>query len=415
MSFSHPDHHAADVPMVRGSRVGWLVSFLVALGAFGLLCQQMLANGYVGAETSRAAVALSGSAGAALSEVYPLFPYFLARGLALLPVIGDDALYYADVLAAAVLIGLGYGRLRASGAGVAMAAGLMLLVAANPIFLYAATGGSGLALAVFFAYLGARGMLMAAGEMPWRGIAVAVLALTGVLLSSPLGLYFALMAVPFLLLASRQDFLSGDLSPAYFWTFAAIPLGVLALLVGVHFALSGSRADLMGSLAGAPQLGSAAGRPPWPYLMGASPGAVAGVVFAGLIIAFPALALGLTGVFSGLGLLRALLLFLGIAIVTGIVTTSLGVLSHPAYLWAFAVAPTLVVLERVRSGAGGRALAVVALLAGIGGGWWLMGLYPTLNLTLWRTELSAALTSLPDFSGGPAEAAEVAPNEWDRE
>jgi hypothetical protein len=171
-------------------------------------------------------------------------------------------------------------------------------------------------------------------------------------------------------------------------------------------ALTGDFSTFLQALAGEPKfLRQTAGLEPWPFVMGGSPVAVAGVMFAGLLLTFPILALALSGVFAGANMVRATVLMVAVTMVTGVVTTYLGVLSHPALLWAFAVPPTLVVLGELRHGIASRTLAVLALTAGIAGGWWLMGLHPNLNLTVWRYGVSTTFTELAHGFAQPAEAA----------
>lgn len=392
-----------------GGGLAMLLVFGLTLAVFGLLCRALLAGGYVGVDAARMLLGFDAGVGLGLTEVYPVLPYLLGQGIAQAPMLADGAPYYADAFAAAILMAVGYGRLRAAQIGPWMAAVLITALAANPIFLFVATGGSGLALSLLFAYLFARGAGALSRNAYVTGGLLLGLSSAGLVLSTPLGIYLLLVAVPFLLLASRQNVMQGSVNGSYYVAIAVLPVAaVIAASLG-FMAAAGDMGAFVRDIAGAPDFfRGEAGGAPWPYLMGASPGAVAGVMLAGLLIAFPVLAFSLSGVFAGLDMLRATALVVVVAMVTGVVTTSLGVLSHPVYLWAFAVPPTLVALERLRHGIGGQTLAVAALVIGIAGGWWLTGLHPTLNLTVWRTEMNGALTDITRVIPGSAEAAPVA-------
>jgi hypothetical protein len=225
------------------------------------------------------------------------------------------------------------------------------------------------------------------------------------LLSTSLGFYVLLFAAPVLVLASRQRLMAVMPSQVYVG-LAVLPLIVLAILLIAHFALTGDFSSFLQSVTGTPIfLRGDASLEPWPYMMGGSPMAVTVVMLAGLLLAFPVLGFCLTGIFAGANMLRATLLIAALTMVTGVVTTYLGVLSHPALLWAFAVPPTLVALGELRHGHVGRIFAVIALTAGIAGGWWLMGLHPNLNLTVWRTEMGVTFAQMAQGFPQPAEAA----------
>ncbi len=382
--------------------------FAVALAAFALLTSQLLTNGFSDPGASRLLGVLTATSGAAadsLGRVYPVVPYLFSRGLFEVGVFTGAAPYYADCFAAAVLVALGFLRLHATGSGFLFTLALMTVLVANPIFLYAATSGSGLAWALLMTYVFGLGVMALARDQFLRGGLLVGVAYTGILLSSPLGFYILLVAAPFLVFASRQQFMAAMPGSTYM-ALAVLPLAVFAILIAAHFALTGEAGLFLQSLTGAPRLwGGSVGLEPWPFMMGNAPVAVAGVVLAGLFLAFPVLMLSLSGVFAGFNMLRATLIMAGVAMVAGVVTTYLGVLSHPAYLWAFAVPPTLIALEQMRSGFGGRILAVIALMAGISGSWWLMGLHPTLNLTVWRAEIGSAFVQMARGFPAPAEAA----------
>ena len=384
----------------------WLPVFVVSLVVFAFLTQLLLGSGYSNPSAGRLLDALSaGGPAESLGRVYPVIPYLFSRGFSEFPPIAASAPYFADCLAAAALVALAYARLRASGCRYIMAAVLIIALVANPMFLFAATGGSGLAWALLLAYVFAVGVMALGRERYLRGGLLVGLAYTGVLLSSPLGIYILLISAPILVLASRQQIMS-VFPPSIYVALAVLPLAVLAILVGAHHALTGEMGIFLESMAGNPNLTrEGAALEPWPFLMANSPVAVAGVVLAGLFICFPVLALSLSGLFAGANMLRATLIVALVAMITGVVTTWLGVLSHPSLLWAFAIPPTLVALEHVRHGFGGRAMAVFALLLGISGSWWLMGLHPNLNLTVWRAEIGTTFAEAMRGFPPPAEAA----------
>lgn len=391
----------------QGPGVAWLVVFILSFIVFALLTRQLLMSGYFSAGAEHTLAQLYGpSTGAnSLAGVYPVLPYLLSRGIAMVPFLADAAPYYSDCLAAAVLMGLGFARMRRAGIGFWLATAMIVAIAANPIFLFVATSGSGLALALLFAYIFAMGvMALAQARFLTGGLLVGV-ASTGLLLSTPLGFYLLLFAAPFLVLASRQH-LMAVMSPSVYVGLAVLPLVVLVILLGSNLALTGDFSSFLQRLAGTPHfVRSGASLEPWPYIMGGSPMAVTIVMLAGLLLAFPALVFTLSGIFAGTKMLRATLLIAAVIMVTGVVTTYLGVLSHPALLWAFAVPPTLVALGELRYGMGGRIFATIALVAGIAGGWWLMGLHPNLNLTVWRSEMGATFAQAAQGFPRPAEAA----------
>jgi hypothetical protein len=403
---AHNDIWNEPVPR-PGPGIAWLAVFAISLAVFAVLTQQLLANGYFSAGATRILNQLFSPAGEAgsLGQLYPVMPYLLSRGIAQIPFLAGGAPYYADCLAASVLLGLGFARMRMAGIGFWLSVAMIVAIAANPIFLFVATSGSGLALALLFAYVLAQGVIALASERYLSGGLLVGFASAGLVLSSPLGFYLLLVAAPFLVIASRQQLMAVMPSQVYVG-LAVLPLAVLAILIGVNFGFTGDFSSFLQGLAGTPVfLREGATLEPWPYIMGGSPFAVTVVMLAGLLLAFPALMFTLSGVLAGTNMLRATLMIAVVVMVTGVVTTYLGVLSHPALLWAFAVPPTLVALGELRHGMGGRIFAAFALVAGIAGGWWLMGLHPNLNLTVWRTEMGATFAQAAQGFPQPAEAA----------
>jgi len=399
--------HWNDPAPQRGPGYIWLIVFVVSFALLSLLTRQLLANGFVGVGAAHILSELDAGDGPvdSLGRIYPVLPYLLSRGFAQIPLFASAAPYYADCLAAAVLLALGFARMRRAGIGNWLATAMIVAIAVNPIFLFVATSGGGMALALLFAYLFAEGVIALSLQRFVLGGLVVAVAATGLLLSTPLGFYLVLFAAPLLFLASRQQ-LMAVMAPATYVALAVLPLIVLVMLFGAHFALTGDFSSFLQHLTGSPVFSRAdASLDPWPYMMGGSPFKVFIVMLMGLLIAFPVLALALSGVFAGANMLRATLLIAAVVMLTGTVTTFLGVLSHPALLWAFAVPPTLVALGQLRTGPAARIAAVLALTAGIAGGWWLMGLHPSLNLTVWRSEMGTTVAQLTQGFPQPAEAA----------
>lgn len=373
----------------------WMLIIVFAFLGFAALTTGLLADGFATDSGARlqALVSLAGDEGSIdpreLALIYPLIPFLLSLAVAKIPFFADAAPYYVDCLAAALLLGLGYRRLILAEVSHILAVLMILAIALNPLFLFVATSGSGIAIALLFTYMFALGAFSLAGAASFRGLALIGLAYAGMLMTTPLGFYFLLASVPFLFFYARGR---TEVPGAMVVLLVAVPIVVLGALLAANWFLVGEVSGFLGSLTGGvvgPR--SEMSLEPWPFMMGDSPFGVVVVMAAGFFLAFPILALALTVVFAGGNMMRATLAMAGITVIAGAVTTYLGVLSHPVYLWVFAVPLALLALEELRNGIMGKTLAVVALTFGIGGGWWLLGLHPTLYLNMWRAEVSGGL------------------------
>ncbi|MBN4046437.1 hypothetical protein JYU02_00375 [bacterium AH-315-P15] len=384
---------------VKGGFV-WTLIFVAAFAGLAVFTYTMLAEGFATDSAARiqGLVDLTRSEENFLAEnfarIYPVLPFLMGLLFANAPQIADAAPYYVDCFAAALLLGVGFQRLVKAGVNPILAGVMIALLGVNPLFLFVASSGSGVALALVFAYMFAIGTISLAESASVRGLILISFAYAGLLLTTPLGFYFLVVSVPFLFFMSRQRFIS-EAPASFFIVVGFVPAAVLGSLLFMNWVFIGDVAGLLRGLTGGVATARAEmGLEPWPFLMGGNPLGVAGVMAAGFFLAFPVLALALTGFFAGVTMLRATLVMAAITMITGAVTTYLGVLSHPAYLWVFAAPVSLVALEELRDGIAGRILAIVALAVGIVGGWWLLGLHPTLSLNVWRAEIGGRVAQV---------------------
>ncbi len=387
----------------------WILIFVLAFAGFAVFTYTLLGDGFATDSAARmqGLVDLSRTDENFLAEnfarIYPVIPFLMGLLFANAPAIADAAPYYVDCFAAALLLGMGFQHLVKAGINPIFAFVMVFLLGINPIFLFVASAGSGVALALVFAYMFAIGVLSLAESASVRGLILISIAYAGMLMTTPLGFYFLVVSVPFLIFISRQRFIS-EAPVSFFIVVSFVPVAVLGSLLFMNWVFIGDVGALFHGLTGGVTSARAEmGLEPWPFLMGGNPLGVAGVMAAGFFLAFPVLALALTGVFAGSIMLRVTLVMAAITMITGAVTTYLGVLSHPAYLWVFAAPITLVVLEELRDGIAGRFLAIIALVVGIAGGWWLLGLHPTLSLTVWRAEVGAHVAEVTGFGLGTPE------------
>ncbi len=375
----------------------WMAIFSFSFVALTLITYMLVGEGFGtdGAARLQSYVDLSRGEGDYLAEnfarIYPLIPFLLGLLFSAVPQVADTAPYYVDSFAAALLLGLGFLRFTKAAINPFLGIVFILLIAANPMFLFVATSGSGIAVALLFVYMFAMGTISLARDASVRGLIMISMAYAGLLLTTPLGFYFLIISVPLLALMSRQKFVT-EAPISFFIVLGFVPVAVLASLAFMNWVFVGDLPGLVRSITGGVTAAQAEmGLEPWPFLMGGSPLAMIGVLMAGIFISFPVLALALTGFFAGGHIVRASLMMAAVIILTGLVTTYLGVLSHPAYLWVFAVPLILVALEELSDGVVVRTAAVLALLGGIVGGWWLLGLHPTGDLSYWRAEVGGVV------------------------
>jgi len=375
----------------------WLAIFLVAFIGFALLAWTLLGSGFGTDAAARlqAYVDLTRGGNDYLAQnfaaIYPVIPYLLSLLFSHAPQVADTAPYFVDAFAAATLLGAGFFRLTKSGTSIVFALIFVILVAANPVFLFVATSGSGIAVALLFVYMFCLGSASLARDASVRGLIMISLAYAGLLLSTSLGLYFFIITVPILALTTRQQMV--EQAPlSFFLVLAFVPLAIIASMIFMNWVFIGDVSSILRAMTGSMSAARAEmGLEPWPFLMGGRPMSVSVVMLAGLFFAFPLSLLALSGVFAGSIAFRNVLLMGGTLILMGVVTTYLGVLSHPSFLWVFAVPLSLVVLEEMADGWGGRILATLALVGGIAGGWWLLGLHPTGDLNFWRAEIGGTV------------------------
>lgn len=392
----------------RKGYFAWAVLFAFLFAGLFWLARGLLAGGFATGTATHIQSLVD--TGAAAESAYPLIPYLVAEWLAKLPLGQAMAPYAVDALAAALLLGVGYQRMVNAGVGAVMALALILAIVLNPIFLFVATSGSGIGLALILVYVFLSAMKRLGEEKAAAPLILLFLSSYLLMLTTPLGFYFLIVASPFLFLAGKQ---SGRTGVAVIATLIPF-LAITALLLTSPF-LADDPAGLMRQVAGGvagPR--DTRGLEPWAFMMGENLPSAAIVLAAGTFIAFPALALALTGVFAGASSLRLTAILAGIIVITGTVTTYLGVLSHPAFLWVFAVPALLLALQELRGGALRQALAVATLIGGLAGSWWLLGLHPTLSLTVWRDEISGQIAHVTGL-GVPAAEAHSLHGHWESE
>ena len=385
-----------EAPDPKGN-ILWTAVFVIALAGLAYLTYMLTGDGFGtdGAARVQSYVDLTRGNDDFLVQnfaaIYPIIPFLLGLLFSNMPQIADAAPYYVDVFAAATLLGAGFYRLTRAGAGFMFALIFIVALAANPIFLFVATAGSGIAVALLFVYLFAIGTVELSKTGSVRGLIMISMAYAGLLLTTHLGVYFLVISLPLLAVLSRRQFVA-QAPISFFIVLGFVPVAIVASLIFMNWVFVGDIPGLLRALTGGVTTAQAEmGLEPWPFLMGARPIGVIGVMVAGFFFATPMAAMGLTGFFGGSVMARTALL-MGLALIlTGVVTTYLGVLSHPAYLWVFAVPLSLVVLEEMAGGIMGRVLATLALLGGIAGGWWLLGLHPTGDLNFWRAEIGATV------------------------
>lgn len=127
--------HNWEGPRSRGYFT-WAIVFASIFAGLVWLIGGLLQGGYA----TGTATHIQGlvDAGTPMAGAYPYLPFLLAELIGQMPLAAPLAQsmspYMADAMAAALLLGLGYQRLVSGGASGPLAAGLILAIAANPIF-----------------------------------------------------------------------------------------------------------------------------------------------------------------------------------------------------------------------------------------------------------------------------------------